>query len=177
MLGIPEFRYHPNPIATGNVKLSEAVCLCCERNRGYIYTASVYAKEELENAICPFCIADGSAAKKFDANFSDDFPLIRVGISEQIIDEVTKRTPGYTSWQQEEWLTCCQDACEFHGDASKTELQELDSENLERFLSEIQWSNSDWKSFVPHYEAGGNPAVYKFVCRHCQQPRYGMDFS
>ena len=174
---IPEFRYHPNPITTGNVQPSETVCLCCGRNRGYIYMASVYSRETLNEAICPFCIADGSAAEKFNAVFSDDYPLYEAGISSEIVDEVTQRTPGFISWQQEVWLTCCKDACEFHGDAPKTELRELEGESLERFLSEIEWSEAEWKDFVPHYEAGGNPAVYKFVCRHCKRPLYGMDFT
>ena len=177
MAMIPEFRYHPNPIATGNIQPSDIVCLCCGQNRGYIYTASVYAREELRDAICPFCIADGSAAEKFNAMFSDNSPLIEAGVPEQIVDEVTKRTPGYVSWQQEVWLACCGDACKFHGDAPKVEMRELDGETLEQFLFEIEWSASEWKDFVPHYEAGGNPAIYKFVCRHCKRPRYGMDFT
>ena len=174
---IPGFRYHPNPIATGNVEPSDTVCISCGQNRGYIYTGPVYAKGNLRESICPFCIADGSAAKKYNAIFSDDYPLIKVGISEEIIDEVTKRTPGYISWQQEVWLTCCEDACEFHGDAPKSELRNLDEETLERFLSEIEWSAEEWKEFVPHYEPGCNPAIYKFKCRHCKLTHYGMDFN
>ena len=174
---IPEFRYHPNPIATGNVTASDAICLCCQQNRGYIYRASVYARETLEDAICPFCIADGSAAKKFDATFSDEFSLTEAGVPKQIVDEVTKRTPGYISWQQEVWLACCGDACEFHGDAPAAEMRELRGEALAQFLFEIEWSASDWNNFVPHYESGGNPAIYKFICRHCRRPRYGIDFT
>lgn len=172
---LPVFRYHPDPVATGSVKPSDKTCRCCGQNRGYIYTASVYALDELNEAICPFCIADGSAAKKFDATFSDSQPLHQAGVPQQVVDEVTRRTPGYASWQQEVWLSCCGDACEFHGDASRVELRALEGEALKGLLFEIEWSAAEWEAFVKHYEPGGNPAAYKFICRHCRRTRYDID--
>jgi uncharacterized protein CbrC (UPF0167 family) len=174
---LPTFRYHPDPIATGSVKPSEAVCRCCGKARGYIYTASVYARESQRDSICPWCIADGSAATKFEAMFSDDHPLAQAGVPDAIIDEVTRRTPGYSSWQQEVWLSCCKDASEFHGDASPAELQGLQGDALARTLMEWEWKERDWRQFVQHYQAGGNPAVYKFVCRHCRKPSFAVDFT
>lgn len=174
---LPEFPYHPDPLATGSVKPGEQACQCCGLSRGYVYTASVYTEAELNEAICPFCIADGSAAQKFAATFSDSNPLIEAGVSEQIVEEVTTRTPGYTSWQQEVWLVCCSDACEFHGDARREDLRTLEADVLEELLSEVEWSATEWVDFVDQYEPGGDPAVYKFTCRHCRRARYGIDFS
>ena len=74
-------------------------------------------EEELDERICPWCIADGSAAGRFGATYTDDHPLIEAGLPESIIEEVTQRTPGYHSWQAEEWKCCCSDACEYHGNA------------------------------------------------------------
>ena len=174
---LPEFHYHPDPIATGNVKPSDKTCQCCAQSRGYIYVGSVYAIDELNEAICPWCIADGSAAKKFDAMFADSHPLRQAGVPKQIIEEVTRRTPGYVSWQQEVWLVCCGDACEFHGDAPHAEVRALEGEPLDELLGEIEWSPSEWNGFVTNYEPGGDPAVYKFICRHCKRRHYGLDFS
>lgn len=81
---LPEFKYHPNPIATGAIKTSDETCECCGRERGDIYTSTLYAEEEIE-FICPWCIADGSAANKFDGLFSDDYPLQNAGLSEEVI--------------------------------------------------------------------------------------------
>jgi uncharacterized protein len=173
---LPEFRYHPHPIATGSVKPSDKACRCCDQSRGFVYSASVYAVEELNEAICPFCIADGSASKKFDAMFVDSHPLLP-GISKQIVEEVTRRTPGYVSWQQEVWLACCDDACEFHGDVPRNELRALDEEALREVLSDLQLTSSELRVFVKLYVPGGDPAVYKFVCRHCRRIRYGIDCS
>ena len=174
---LPAFRYHPNPIATGSVKASNTVCRCCGQARGYIYTSSVYACDSPRDSICPWCIADGSAATKFEAMFSDDHPLAQAGVPDETIDEVTRRAPGYNSWQQEVWLSCCKDACEFHGDAPRTELQTLQGDALARTLAAREWRERNWQQFVQHYQPGGNPAVYKFVCRHCNSAKYAVDFT
>ena len=39
---LPKFTYHPDPLATGAVGVSDRTCECCGQARGYIYTASVY---------------------------------------------------------------------------------------------------------------------------------------
>lgn len=176
-MSLPIFRYHPDPIATGSITASDETCVCCEQERGYIYTANTYCEEDLENALCPWCIADGSAAARFDAIFSDDAPLLDADLPESVVEEVTRRTPGFTSWQQEEWLCCCNDACEFHGDPSREHLVALTGPPLEELLDRVSWTPEEWAEFVPTYEPGGSPAVYHFICRHCQQPKYGLDLD
>lgn len=174
---LPQFRHHPDPLATGSLKVSNNVCRCCGKVRGYIYTASLYGRESSRDSICPWCIADGSAARKFEAKFSDDHPLALAGLSYEVIDEVTRRTPGFNSWQQEVWHSCCQDACEFHGDAAPEELHALHGEALARTLKAWGWREKNWPGFVQNYQPGGNPAVYKFVCRHCLMPKFAVDFT
>jgi uncharacterized protein CbrC (UPF0167 family) len=174
---LPSFRYHPDPIATGSVVLSDTLCRCCGQARGYIYKASVYCRELLRESLCPWCIADGSAAQKFDAVFSDAEPLAQAGVPMATIKEVTERTPGYISWQQEVWLSCCGDACEFHGDAPKQELDALTGEPLASLFSECGIDRITWDKILKSYQPGGNPAVYRFRCRHCGQVRYGFDCS
>jgi hypothetical protein len=41
---LPSFRYHPDPVATGSIEPSDAVCRCCGRARGYIYAGPVCAE-------------------------------------------------------------------------------------------------------------------------------------
>ena len=174
---LPAFTYHPDPLSTGSIEASDAPCLCCGHVRGYIYTASVYAPGTYSECICPWCIADGSAAEKFEAVFSDDRPLVEAGLPKAVIEEVTRRTPGYCSWQQDEWLSCCDDACQFYGDPPRSELEALQGDALARTLAAWEWTESEWKQFLPHYQPAGNPAVYKFRCRHCHSVKYGIDFT
>src|SRR6185369_459720 len=99
-MDLPVFRYHPDPIGSGSIVASEDKCRCCGRNRGYIYAISVNAEEELCEAICPWCIADGKAHVKFDATFVDANAFDEA-IPESVVEEITQRTPGFASWQSE----------------------------------------------------------------------------
>ncbi|MEV7192476.1 CbrC family protein [Streptomyces sp. NPDC093510] len=56
-------------------------------------------------------MADGSAAERFAGEFMDSYGLD--GVSEQILHEVTRRTPGFHAWQDPRWLVHCHDAAAF----------------------------------------------------------------
>ena len=173
---LPEFKYHPNPLATGSVVESNTVCLCCGESRGYIYTSSVYAPKELHNEICPWCIADGSAAKKFRATFVDSYPLYQAGIEESIILEVTTKTPGCDTWQQEVWLSHCGDACLFLGDASKDDVVKIANEHIQ--VNGAEGMDADvMNEIAKRYIPKGSPAFYKFKCLHCNEILYAMDYD
>src|SRR3954454_6356073 len=116
---LPHFRYHPQPLETGSVIPSQATCRQCQQARGYIYTGPVFAQEELADAFCPWCIADGSAAQGFRAQFTDREAVGKYGVwervSDEIVDEIALRTPGFHGWQHERWWTHCNDAAAFLG--------------------------------------------------------------
>lgn len=151
-------------------------CICCKKSRGYIYIAAVYTTQDIEE-ICPWCIADGSAAEKFSATFTDDYSLSQAKLSGEIISEVTERTPGFISWQQEKWLTHCNDACEFHGDLEVSEAKNLTDKEIDTLCVESEMNLEDIEEILKHYEKGGNPAVYKFICHHCREIRLYTDFT
>jgi uncharacterized protein CbrC (UPF0167 family) len=119
---LPTFRYHPDPLASGSVVVSDKKCRCCGKARGYIYTGPVYAEGELEDMICPWCIADGSANKKFDATFFDA-EAVDDEVPDAAMDEICERTPGYIAWQQGHWPACCGDAVQFIGPAGNAEVE------------------------------------------------------
>ncbi len=173
---LPEFRYHPNPVATGNVKSSTTICACCQQARGYIYVGSLYGPE-LRSKLCPWCIADGKAAARFDVFFSVEDTFVEAKIPRQTIIEVTRRTPGYISWQQEVWQTCCGDACEFHGDATTEELHLLEGTALTRLLNSWQISTERWNNILKIYVPGGGITIFRFVCRVCGQTTYTPDLA
>lgn len=175
-MNLPTFKYHPDPISTGSIIESTALCKCCGESRGYIYTSNVYTTEELNNEICPWCIADGSTARKFDATFVDAYPLHQAGIGTSIIIEVTTRTPGFDAWQQEVWLTHCNDACAFLGDASKDDVLSIANDRLQVIGGEdmdYEMMEAIAKNYVPK----GSPSFYKFRCVHCNKILYAMDYD
>jgi uncharacterized protein len=172
---LPQFRYHPAPLVTGMVEPSSALCECCQQVRGFIYVGSVYGERDLQESLCPWCIADGSASTHLGASFIDDIPLRKANLHESIIEEVHLRTPAFTSWQQEEWLTHCNDACEYHGDASVGDIQTASEATKLAWQQHYNLTEADWFSITESYAPGGNPAFYKFICRHCSAVLFGWD--
>ncbi|MDF8333844.1 CbrC family protein [Novosphingobium sp. HBC54] len=174
---LPKFRYHPAPLSTGSISPSTEACDCCGLMRGFEYTASFYSTQRPKPKLCPWCISSGKASHKYDGEFSDPFPLKKTGIANNIVEEVSKRTPGYNSWQQEEWASHCGDSCEFHGDAKSDEIASLTGKELADHLDRVRLSFDQWQSLLRGYQEGGNPAVYKFICRHCGISIYPLDFT
>jgi hypothetical protein len=87
---LPSFPYHPDPLATGSVTRSETECICCCCRRGYIYVGPAYPVEDLDDKLCPWCIADGSVAERYEAVFTEVDGQVPVGV----VDAVETRTPG-----------------------------------------------------------------------------------
>ena len=112
---LPEFPYHPDPVATGSVEASEATCRSCGCARGFVYTGPVYAVEAVVESLCPWCIADGSAAEKFDAEFTDVGADAPDDVPADVIETIARRTPGFEGRQQEHWLYHCGDGAAFLG--------------------------------------------------------------
>lgn len=82
----------------------------------------MYTAEDVD-CICLHCITDGSAAKKFNGTFIQDYDIIN---NPEAVDELENRTHGYVSWQGENWLACCNDYCEFLGDVGTKELTAME---------------------------------------------------
>jgi uncharacterized protein CbrC (UPF0167 family) len=174
---LPYFQFHPDPLATGAVRASQAVCVCCGMARGYIYFGPVYAIEELNEKLCPWCIADGSSASKLGASFADSYPLVQAGVSNDVVEEINLRTPGYESWQQESWLSHCGDACEFHGDATSVDVSAASDETKQQWKTEYKQDEGGWQWATDGYRPGGSSAFYKFQCRHCRLILLGWDLD
>lgn len=168
---LPRFTYHPDPLGTGSVVASDAVCRACDRAPGYVYAGAPYAEEELEGVICPWCIADGTAAERYDAEFVDPEGIGDFGrwdrVPDTVVEEISKRTPGFTGWQHELWWTHCGDAAEYLGRAGRSELESRWSGAIEAIRVECGYGESDWEDYFDALSAEGSPTAYVFRCRHC----------
>jgi uncharacterized protein CbrC (UPF0167 family) len=177
-VNLPEFRYHPDPLATGAVKASDEQCVCCGRARGFIYAGPVYAVDELDECLCPWCIADGSAAERFDAQYTDVLDLPD-DVPAAVVDEVLRRTPGFGGWQQERWLFHCGDAAAFLGVVGRAELEPypgaLDAIRGEQ--REYGASAEEIEEYVAALDKDGQPTAYLFECRRCGVHLAYSDFT
>lgn len=179
---LPEFRYHPDPVATGSLQASTTVCVCCDRSDGYVYTGPVYAEDEYVDEICPWCIADGTAHAKLDAEFTD---LAGVGdygswskVSQEISEEVAFRTPGFAGWQQERWFTCCGDAAAFLGRAGYSDVAAHGMSTIEAVRHDLGWEDApQWQGYLRSLHREQSPTAYLFQCLRCETVGGYSDFT
>jgi uncharacterized protein CbrC (UPF0167 family) len=176
---LPEFRYHPDPLDTGSIEVDGAArCLACGQVRGHIYTGSVYAEgEDRERCLCPWCIADGSAARKFGATFTDTGEI--EDIPDLVRQEIETRTPGFIAWQQEQWLACCGDGAAFLGSAGFAELNGRFRDAMpavRAFVAEQYGSDGDdLEEAVESLSKEDMPTAYIFRCLHCHRYLASVD--
>jgi uncharacterized protein CbrC (UPF0167 family) len=110
-----------------------------------------------------------------EASFVDDRILARQGVSTAIVEEVSLRTPGFESWQAQTWPCHCGDAAVFLGDATQNEIETMTEAELKPFLEDCKLDREDWFEIVAGYVPAGDPAVYKFRCRVCDQRLFALD--
>jgi uncharacterized protein CbrC (UPF0167 family) len=173
-MDLPFFKYHPDPIATGSIEKSNIVCRCCGQSRGYLYVGPVYSTEDLWDSICPWCIADGAAHKKFNAEFTDAAGIGdysgEIAIPKSVIEEVAFRTPGFTGWQQEHWLTCCGDATAFIGRAGWGELTDQWPDAIPSIREDCGFEDEeDWQAYLQSLDKEGSATAYVFQCLKCRK--------
>jgi hypothetical protein len=179
-MGLPVFRYHPDPIASGSIIASDAQCVCCGARRGFIYVSSVYCVKKLRNKLCPWCIADGSAHATFDASFNDP-DVFPDNIAREIVAEVAYRTPGFDTWQQETWLTCCGDAAAFLEAVGYAEIRarypQAEEVLIKHCVEELGFARDEALRIVREFDLKCGPTAYVFSCRHCDGLKAYFDFT
>ena len=153
-LGLPIFRYHPNPLETGAFEESAdgVVCDCCGKTTHVFYTAPFFAVEDIAY-LCPSSLDDGV-----------DDP--------EKLDELIHCTPGYSGWQQEYWRAHCGDYCAFLGYVGARELRALGV--LEEVLDDPVW-DEEQKEMIQESVNGGHLQCYLFQCLHCGKHLVWMD--
>ena len=174
-MGLPAFRYHPDPLDTGAFKESGegVVCDCCGKITRLFYTAPFFSVEDIDY-LCPECIADGKAAQKYDGSFHDDYSVDDGVDDPERLDELIHRAPGYCGWQQEYWRAHCGDYCAFLGYVGARELRALGV--LDEVLDDPMW-DGEQKEMIRESVNGGHLQCYLFQCLHCGKHMVWMDFD
>ncbi|WP_181034196.1 CbrC family protein [Arthrobacter sp. GMC3] len=178
---LPIFRFHPNAFDLDIFEVLEGVCEACKMPRTMRYIASFYAMEDVEY-ICPWCIADGTAARVFDGEFCatiDSIPensIFSFEVHEAESLEVATRTPSYFSWQQEEWRSHCGRPCAFLGDIGANDLPQYLTEP--DFAADVNGGLGwDPELLQKLLAKGGDLAGYLFGCLSCGAHRLHVDAS
>ena len=175
---LPSFRYHPDPILSGSIVEAGNTCRACGEKRGYIYAGPVYSEEDLDDALCPWCIADGTAHRLFDATFTDESGIDE-GVPEDAIREIAERTPGFNTWQSEQWFGCCDDAMAFVEPAGIAEIRarypSLEGTILGNIIYDLGISGGAATRGLQSLNRDTGPTAFIFKCLHCESQRTYVD--
>lgn len=169
---LPTFKYMPNPMQANIFKTGEiVVCDCCQQEVDIYYTGGIYAIEEVQY-LCPSCIHSGLAAEKFDGEFQQDLLNPELVNNADYTTEVLHRTPGYSSWQGNNWLAHCTDYCAFIGHVGWDELVAMGI--TEELIHYDDYSNEELAASLRN---NGSHQGYLFQCLECQQYVLYSDFD
>ena len=141
----------------------------------------VYAvADDLDEAICPWCIADGSDAAKFDAYFNNVAEIVGE-VPEAVQEEVEKRTPGYITLQEGEWRACCGDATAFIMRASEKDLLSREfprsrSALLTQLIMVEGVSSPEAAEFVMTLTKDSDHSAYMFRCLKCGKYQFRVEY-
>ncbi len=164
---LPDFIYHPNVYKCGVVEFGKGVCDCCGKEVN-AYIQSMYTTEDV-NCICMDCVASGAAADKFDGEFIQDADPVE---DEEIREKLFRKTPGYISWQGENWVACCNDYCEYLGTVGTKELEEM---GIADDLFAEDGSFDGWTDARKYLVKDGSLCGYLFRCLHCGKYHLRID--
>lgn len=166
---LPTFRFHPDPIASGSVVISEKACSVCEKVRGYIYTGPTYCEEEIEEAICPWCLADGSAHTALDAVFHD--VTFADATTADEMAEIEERTPGFATFNPIQWPSCCDLPMAYIEPAGVSEIRAryytLEGLLMTTIVHEMGISGGAAHAFLNALRRDTSPCVHVFHCLTC----------
>ena len=176
-MNIPKFKYFHDPLGHGVIEKSEKVCLSCQRKTGYVVICSVYpdSDNEFRGNICPWCVSDGVANTRLGVSFNQFDVIENIPIYPKSIDELLNRTPGFPTWNYDNWLGHCNDLMMFMGDASVGELKQ--DKFYEKLYNPPNGLKSVLNEIVKNYKPGGSPTFLKFQCIHCSEIRYYVDWT
>ncbi|MFA6916767.1 MAG: CbrC family protein [Parachlamydiales bacterium] len=183
---IPVFKYYAFAELNNEIENTSEPCDCCKKSLGYLLKNPILTKDEEEKVVCPWCVSNGKAAKKFKVNVNRAEIANEETIeNHQAIDELRKNTPSFIAWQGDVWLTHCNLPCKYIGRVGWAEIQTLYPQ-LE--IGEITYSfkgaptfqpvekTSDQKEFlISSLRREGSCTGYLFQCITCEQ--YKMYFD
>ena len=177
---LPKFKYNPNAYELDLFEEKEGICSVCNEKRNLKYTSSFYSIED-PDYICPWCIVNGRAAEKFNGEFNDYCGIEGVSpnpndppskIPQELLREITNKTPSYVSWQQEVWLTHCNEPCAF--------IAYVDFETIKPYLEELKEdietiTNDYGTNMIEYLTKSGSVVGYLFQCVKCGKHRLHID--
>src|SRR5579871_2169640 len=148
----PLFRYHPFPVYTGAIEARAITCPVCGLASDYSYAFTLDADgalDEREARVCPWCLHDGSAARRFPSMVGID-PPAAPDVDAAARDELAHRTPAIATFQEHEWPVHHGDYAAFIGYVGWKEIAPYARElaaDLTRLRRALGWRKQEMESW------------------------------
>ena len=175
MPSLPYFKYNPNAEKLGILALREATCPVCQQFRSIIYDGPVASENDVAD-ICPWCIADGSAAEKFDCEFAGSAGTEDVD-DEEALRELLTRTPGFNTFQEVIWPAHCGAPCAYMNPVGNKEVKRMREELIDDIEHLADEFGIDEEELIDDITTDGAMQGHLFNCLHCGQHRLVIDME
>ena len=164
---LPQFRYHPEPDSV--FQKARRKCPQCGVMRDLEYVGQQYGLAEIEH-LCGYCIADGSAARKFELEFTNPDGT-EPGPGSEKFDELVHRTPGYEGPEGDPWPVHCDDYCAHLGRVGWRDITPVFAD-VEADIREFCAIDMDLEEFEAEVKRDRSPLlVHLFRCLNCGRHR------
>jgi uncharacterized protein CbrC (UPF0167 family) len=99
-------------------------------------------------------------------------------VARDVLVAIVERTPGFTAWQDGQWLVHCGDAAAFLGRAGACELARHPDalQSLRQDIRSWGWPDAQIDDFLASLDSDGQPTAYLFRCRTCATHLAYADF-
>lgn len=186
MKHLPHFKYNPNAYTNGIIEAKEIQCNVCKEHQSHVYKGPFYSVENID-LICPWCVANGQAAQKYEGEFQSYTSIEGISPDPKLpntitykkaeIDELILQTPSYTAWQQAVWLGHCESPCAFIDYVGWEEIKDLVvelKEDIEQIKIDYHITQGMFEKMLQN---NGDFQGYLFQCIHCKKHRLTIDAS
>ncbi len=167
---LPQFKYHPDPIKTGEIIKRDTLCPVCNKKREYTYIGPFYSLEKESDGFCPWCIASGAVARKYHGSFQVSEFCEEVA-NKKFRDELLYRTPGYRAWLVGKWFSHCGDFCIYQGNVGWNDIKDLAGELKDDIESIKKKAGLCQKEFEESLAKEGWLEGHLFKCAKCGKYR------
>lgn len=168
---LPGFKHHSDPIRSDSIAEPDRACAACGQQRGWTSTDAVYAKADLDEMLCPWRFAGGTAHARSGAEFVASQAVGDYGrwdsAPASVTEEVSFRTPSFSGRQQERRFTHCKDATEFIAPMGVVKLGAVDPAAYAAIAGERGLRGEELARSMDSLHRGDGPAAYVFRCCHC----------
>ncbi|WP_075833301.1 CbrC family protein [Deinococcus marmoris] len=170
-----EFHYYADPTGDSVFEQTSIVCSACGKHREWKYQGVFYSIHD-DLVICPWCIADGLAAKKFDGEFQEaDFAETA---SRDSVLAVRTRTPSVATWNPIFWPDHCSECCQYIGDLrNHWSVEIIESATAQADIRAIAEITRMTTGEILEWAKRGAIYLRLFQCVQCGNYRLALDLD